>query len=224
MAGINGPKIVTNGLVLCLHAADRKSYPGSGTSWLDLSGNNNTGTLTNGPTFNSGNGGNIVFDGSNDIVTTSYKQSSTVFTWSVWFKTNVLSDGVYRNIMSIPSPNYILVLLNFNSANFGFWTSDSLGGESLSTPTLSTGVWYNIVFVREGNSITNGYKAYVNSRFYGSANTGTWSSTDVLSIGGRTDVSQYFNGNVSNILIYNRILSAVEILQNFNAQRGRFNI
>jgi len=217
-------KIVTDGLVLCLDAADTKSYPGSGTIWYDRTKNKNNGTLTNGPTFNSGNGGSIVFDGSNDIVTTSYKQSSTAFTWSIWFKTNVLSDGTYRNIMSIPSPNYILVLLNSNNSNFGFWTSDSLGGESLSTPTLSTGVWYNIVFIREGNSITNGYKAYVNSRFYGSANTGTWSSTDVLSIGGRTDVSQYLNGNVSNILIYNRILSAVEILQNFNAQRKRFNI
>ena len=63
-----GPKIVTNGLVLYLDAANKKSYPGSGTTWTDLSGNNNTGTLTNGPTFDSNNGGSIVFDGTNDYV------------------------------------------------------------------------------------------------------------------------------------------------------------
>lgn len=61
-----GPNIVRNGLVLCLDAASLRSYPGSGTTWNDLSGNNNNGTLTNGPTFNSENGGSIVFDGTND--------------------------------------------------------------------------------------------------------------------------------------------------------------
>jgi hypothetical protein len=71
MAISRGPKIVTNGLVLALDAADRNSYPRSGTSWLDLSGNNNTCTLTNGPTFSNTNGGNIVFDGTNDYVTRS---------------------------------------------------------------------------------------------------------------------------------------------------------
>ena len=224
MSGIVGNNIVRDGLVFVVDAADNKSYPGSGTIWYDRSGNGNNGTLTNGPTFNSANGGSIVFDGSNDIVLTSYKHSSGILSWSVWFKTNVLADGNYRNILSVPTPNYILMLLNNSSSNFGFWTSDGLGGTSLSTPTLSTGVWYNIVLVREGNSITNGYKTYVNSVFYGSANTGTWASTDTLSIGGRTDTTQYLNGNVSNVLIYNRALSASEILQNFTATRKRFNI
>jgi len=66
-----GPKIVTSGLVLALDAADKLSYRGSGTTWRDLSGNNNTGTLTNGPTFNAGNLGSIVFDGTNDYVNIS---------------------------------------------------------------------------------------------------------------------------------------------------------
>ena len=68
MATLYAPRIVTDGLVLCLDAGNRKSYPGSGTSWVDMSGNNNTGTLTNGPTFGGGNGGSIVFDGVNDFV------------------------------------------------------------------------------------------------------------------------------------------------------------
>ena len=67
MALHHSPRIVTSGLVLALDAADRNSYPGSGTTWTDLSGNANNGTLTNGPTFNSANGGSIVFDGTNDF-------------------------------------------------------------------------------------------------------------------------------------------------------------
>ena len=68
MAFNYSPKISTDGLVLCLDAANTKSYPGSGTVWSDLSRGGNNGTLTNGPTFNSGNGGSIVFDGVNDYV------------------------------------------------------------------------------------------------------------------------------------------------------------
>ena len=68
MATKYSPKIITNGLVLSLDAANNKSYPRSGTTWTDLSGNNNTGTLTNGPTFNAGNQGSIVFDGVDDYI------------------------------------------------------------------------------------------------------------------------------------------------------------
>ena len=71
MSGISGPKIITSGCVLSLDAADKLSYKGSGTSWYDLSGNSNTGTLTNGPTFSAGNQGNIVFDGVDDYLITA---------------------------------------------------------------------------------------------------------------------------------------------------------
>jgi len=219
----NGPKIVTNGLVLAFDAADRNSYPGSGTTWTDLTGNNNSGSLVNGPTFNSANGGSIVFDGTNDIVNTSYI-SSNAFTWSVWFKTNVVSSG-YKNIISIPTPNYILLLMDISTPNLGFWTSDGLSGQSLSTPTIAVNTWYNAVFVREGNSITNGYKTYVNSVSYGSANTGTWSASSTISLGGRTDDgTQFMNGNISQVSIYNRALTASEVQQNYNATKSRFNL
>jgi hypothetical protein len=81
------------------------------------------------------------------------------------------------------------------------------------------------VFVREGNSITNGYKTYVNSVSYGSANTGTWSASDTISLGGRTDDgSQFMNGNISQVSIYNRALTASEVQQNYNALKSRFNL
>jgi hypothetical protein len=215
--------IVQSGLVLNLDAGASTSYPGSGTTWTDLSGNGNNGTLTNGPTFSSANGGSIVFDGTNDIVNTSYV-SSNAFTWSVWFKTDVVSSS-FRNIISIRSPNYILLLLNSSTPNLGFWTSDTLtSGSSLSTPTISTNTWYNVVFVREGNSITGGYKAYLNGVLYGNANTGTWSTTDTLSFGGRVGDTQFLDGNIAQVSIYNRALTASEISQNFNILRGRFGI
>ena len=218
----SGPNGIESGLVLCLDAANRKSYSGSGNTWNDLSGSGFNGTLTNGPTFGSADGGSIVFDGTNDIVTTTYVSTNT-YTFSAWFKTNVVSSG-FRNIISIPTPNYSLVLLDDDTSNLGFWTNDALSGSALSTPTISTNTWYNVVFVREGNSITGGYKAYLNGILYGNANTGTWSTTASLSVGGRTDVSQPLNGNISQVLIYNRALSALEVSQNFNALRGRYGI
>ena len=89
MSLLHSPKIVTNGLVLCLDAANRKSYPGSGNIWRDLSGNGNNGTLTNGPTFSSANGGSIVFDGTDDIVLVNNSSSispSSAITVSAFFK------------------------------------------------------------------------------------------------------------------------------------------
>jgi hypothetical protein len=215
-------QLVTDGLVLALDVANTVSYPGSGTTWTDLSGNGRNGTLVNGVGYNGDNGGSLTFDGVNDIVNTTYVSPNT-YTFSAWFKTNVVSSG-YRNIISIPTPNYSLVLLDDNTPKLGFWTSDGLGGTSLSTPTISTNTWYNVVFVREGNSITGGYKAYLNSVLYGNANTGTWSTTANLSIGGRTDTSQFLNGNVSQVFIYNIALTASEIQQNYNATKSRFGL
>jgi hypothetical protein len=222
MAIYAGPDIVDNGLVLHLDAANPRSYPRTGTTWFDLSGMGNNGTLTNAPTFNSLNNGSIIFDGTDDIINTTYV-SSSVFTWSAWFKTDVVSSG-YRNIISIPFPNYMLMLLDISTPNLGFWTPDGLFGVNLSTPTIAINTWYNAVFVREGNSITGGYKAYVNAVLYGNANTGTWSSSSTLSLGGRTDSSQFLDGNIAQVSIYNRALTIIEIQQNFNALRGRFNL
>ena len=222
MAFAYSPKIVTDGLVFALDAANKKSYPGSGTTWSDLSGNGNNGTLVNGPTFDSGNGGSIVFDGTNDYISTQLT-CGTTFTWSVWFNTDVVSSG-YRNIIAIPSPNYMLMLLDDNTTSMGFWTPDGLGGGSLNMDSISSNTWYNAVFVREGNSITNGYKTYLNGVFKGQANTGTWSSSDYVWLGGRSGISQYLNGNISNVQIYTKALSSTEVTQNYNALKSRFGL
>ena len=216
------PTIIQDGLVVALDAANTKSYPGSGTTWFDISGNGNNGTLTNGPTFSSSNQGSIVFDGTDDIVTTSLSATLS-FTWSVWFKTNVLASG-YRNIISVPTGAYMLMLLDTSTNNMGFWSSDGMGGGSLGVNSLSTNTWYNAVLVREGDGISNGYKAYLNSVFKGSANTSTWTIANTISLGGRTDSGQYLNGNIALAQIYNTALTADQVLQNYNALRGRFGL
>ena len=92
MATKYSPKTVTDGLLLSFDAANTKSYPKSGTTWSDLSGNGNTGTLTNGPTFNSANGGSIVFDGVDDYVNVANASSlnSSAQTISVWYNATTI--------------------------------------------------------------------------------------------------------------------------------------
>lgn len=97
MAIGNSPSIITNNITLYLDAGNKRSYPGSGTSWTDLSEFKNNGILNNGPTFNELNSGSIVFDGSNDYVSTSYDLSwnnTNSVSISMFVKPNTLS-GVY---------------------------------------------------------------------------------------------------------------------------------
>ncbi len=99
MAGSSGPDLITNGLVLALDAADKNSYLGSGTSWYDLSGNGNTGALTNSPTFNSSNGGSIAFDGTNQCVVVNSNASIL----STRFIIAPHCSGVTRMFVAVPS-------------------------------------------------------------------------------------------------------------------------
>src|SRR6056300_758964 len=94
MAFAHSPKIVTDGLVLALDAGNPKSYPGSGTVWRGKSGNGNNGTLTNGPTFSSDNGGAIVFDGADDTVSIPHDSTIDFATNSFSLHTWVRTDQV----------------------------------------------------------------------------------------------------------------------------------
>ena len=95
MALSHSPRIVTNGLVLALDAANIKSYPGSGTTWTDLSGIGNNGTLTNGPTYSSANGGSLVFNGTDNYVSLPANSINTNadLTLNYWVKTPLPGSG-----------------------------------------------------------------------------------------------------------------------------------
>jgi hypothetical protein len=219
---IFGPDIVTNGLVLYLDAANKLSYPGTGTSWFDITGNGNTGTLTNGPTFNSSNAGSIVFDGTNDYVQTNYNAALTDFTACVWFKVPDSTNVGSARILDKSFINGFYLGKNY------LGTANSWGGgiRESSPPygryiTLTDGQWNYMSFIRSGttntiygNGITNTTSGTVSS---------TPLSTSNMRIGMEFSIiSGPFKGDISQVYIYNRALSASEVLQNYNAIKGRY--
>jgi hypothetical protein len=224
----HSPSIVTNGLVLALDAANIKSYSGSGTAWTDLSGNSNTGTLTNGPTFSSSNNGSIVFDGVNDYISASASSSfqfgTNNFTVSFWvyFNASPNNYALYDNLIlgGIGARNDAFVLLVNATGKLDVFTVGSFRG--VSSTTLVSKTWYNIVLTR-----TSGvWNYYFNGVLDSASFTNTVNLTSGGCIIGRiSDTSGYFiNGAISQVSIYNRALSATEISQNYNATRGRYNV
>jgi hypothetical protein len=218
-----GPKIVSSGLVLCLDAANKVSYPGSGTVWRDLSGNNNTGTLTNGPTFSGGNQGSIVFDGTNDYVDVGNKTIplNSGFTVDTWIKLN--SNNRQQGFFGINLyPSYItdFWMSTDNRMRFEFGISAISPPNVYSYQAFNTTSWYNVV-----GTVTNSLiSLYINGIFENSTGisyTITQISGDI-SIGSYNASAYYSSANISSNKIYNRTLSAAEVLQNYNATKGRF--
>jgi hypothetical protein len=212
-------KIVTSGLVLALDAADRNSYPGSGTTWNDVSGNGNNGTLINGPTFNSGNGGSIVFDGVDDYVSGPL---STINTWtiSLWY----LSKNISSTLVYYPFSCAALTGLGFGGTLDGstqnrWYFFDGTTVLSNSNTAVIINSWYNLVVTK----ISTSYSLYTNSNLSLSA-TGVDLACTQYNLGRRADGIWYINGNIAQASIYNRALSSQEVLQNYNAQKSRFNL
>ena len=228
MAIKHSPRIVTDGLVLYLDAANTKSYPGSGTTWTDISGKSNNGTLTNGPTFDSGNKGTIVFDGSNDYVSETSGLSDSLLQgdWSIsfWANFDVVNTGNSTNDKPLlqhgsSSTRNGLHLTNRRGIMlFGLYSDDMDSIQSLTADT-----WYNFVFTLNNTSYLK--QIYINglldaSGTGGGAYTGTGSNTR---IGGKVMFfGSYFDGNMSNVSAYNRVLTATEVKQNYDALKWRY--
>ena len=228
-----GPgNIVTSGLVLNLDAANPRSYPGVGTTWSDLSRSGNNGTLTNGPIFNSGNGGSIVFDGTNDNVqlgAASKYIAGNKITVSTWVKTNVVND--YRKIFvtvnqgtqTINGIYFSLGPNNDGGVNYGTYFG-------VKTTTLAAAIWPNNISITNFTNLVGTYDGtniflYVNGVLVAQqAQTGNIGTAGIARISGYDTGTEIWNGNVAQTLIYNRALSASEISQNFNATRARFAI
>ena len=218
-----------NGLVLCLDAGNVKSYPGSGTTWTDLSGGGNNGTLTNGPTYSSSNGGVIVFDGTDDYVNTSYTQPLSDFTVICWFKK---LDSIYW------SPIFGSEVWNNGSGYvFYFSTSNSLhivkGGTAVPEITANPsafGIISNFncyavtvnslgsasIFVNGSNAATANIT--LASQIQKPVIIGLRYSNDGLGIADRRNIQ------ISNFSFYNRALTSAEIQQNFNATKSRYGL
>ena len=236
MAFNYSPKIVTDGLVLCLDAGNPNSYPGSGNTWKDLSRGRNNGTLVNGPTFSGANGGSLVFDGVNDYnqhinLQNFINQDITISLWVNFTVLNGLTTYVFyhRPEKTTESLTYLYIYRN------SFWDNGQLsflcsyvttGGTTsnlqhyLSPGFLNEGQWYN--FTANYNSI--GYSNfYVNGQLIVSRSPQPDFSRWV-NINDSFMQSSRINGLSSSTQIYNRALTPTEVLQNYNATKGRFGL
>ena len=222
-----GVNIVTNGLVLYLDASNTKSYVSGSTIWNDVSRSGNNGTLVNGPTFNSGNGGSIVFDGSNDYVKppNSTILQLTNFTLSSWVRINVQNINQFIIDTSTSLANGLGYSYRIKTDNkIRFWAYDA-NNPLDSTTIISPNIWYNILVTY--NNTSKIQSIYINGVFNVSnthTNSFVVSTVTNLQIGGSLVLGGYINGNIAQTSIYNRELSPQEVLQNFNATRTRFGL
>jgi len=242
--------IVKDGLVFDIDAAKRDSYPGTGTAWNDISGFQNNGVLTNGPTFNNSNGGSIVFDGADDYVdsigtTSTFDYFCSIGTFSIgfWLNPNAINVRAFfiGNILTNTEKGWFIAV-EYGAAGYGNncirfqaagnATNTRLIAGSTNDSTVTTGWKHYFYTVTNGDYIGQWYINGVSSTTTtmvgtGNAVQGAYYSGPLartLNIGRANYTSTVLPlaGRISNTLVYNRQLSAAEVLQNYNATKGRY--
>ena len=226
-----GPKIVKEGLVIYLDSANVRSYVGSGTSALSLSGLGNTAILINGPTFSSSNGGQIVFDGTNDYIkfpaNSAYNLNNGSLTIEVFY--SIINPIIgERMILEHNTWNasglYQLTFANNNVYRYVFPEAWSLGQQLDYTDTnLELNKWTHIVATF--NTSTNTSRLYKNTQLIAERTDVTaelGNSTSDIFIFCRNGTGLFLAARLGHIKLYNRALTAQEILQNYNATKGRY--
>ena len=225
MAFIHSPKIITDGLILALDAANSKSYRSGSASWTDIV-STQTASLVNNYSFETGSAGaiNITSSGYFSFITSSAFntiQTNNSLTLSVWYKSNFINDfrevvGIYR-----ASGNNPFVIRQGNN-NVLFYDSTVGGVRTGTTIAVNppTGSWIHACATFGNNEI----RTYYNGQYQNiTATSGSLKAFDSNVFGSSVG---YFNfiGSMSNIQLYNRALSAQEVLQNYNATKGRFGL
>lgn len=218
--------IVTTNLVMNLDAGNTASYPGTGTTWTDLTGRGNNGTLTNGPTFDSGNGGSISFDATNDFVevasSSDFGFGTGDFTLEMWINATSLSN--YVHMFALPSQPTFVLKADVTTGKIYFYTNTSPTYNTYDlTPgwTLTTNSWYHVVWVRRSSV---GYP-YLNGTAYASKSGFTNNfSQDTLNIH-KGFGTEFTTCKIAIARIYKGTgLTTSEVQQNFNVDRARFGV
>jgi len=226
--------VVTSGLVLALDAGNLVSYGGTGTNWYDLTTNGNNGTLVNGPTYSTLNGGSIVFDGLDDTVSFSAITLGSTFTISQ----TLVASAAYNNIGYMPIGGgsvgggstfrgYVWFQTNDNSTNpigatvaISFKQDSEAGGFDFSLPTpIPQNTLFQYTLVKNGSTAY----FYINGNLIKTQSVDSFRNFTVRNLGWSYS-SYYMNKNLYNTQIYNRALSDMEVQQNFNANRGRYGL
>jgi hypothetical protein len=244
--------IVTSGLQLNLDAGNINSYPGTGTTWYDLSSNGNNGTLVSDPTFTSTNGGSFIFNGVDEFVrvvdsgffstasNSFFADTGYAWTVSAWFKFPVSPVGTRTGNASFTilgqsggvggGETLTLYVSSGTDSTYGtvpYYLMVGIRGTktTISTVPVNTGLWNQVVVTWNGTS----GRAYLNGDDRGATNIGavaiqTLQYFDIANTGDSGapgNSTQQFEGNISNVLVYNKALSAEEVTQNYTAQEGR---
>jgi hypothetical protein len=216
--------IVTNGLVLNLDAGQTASYPGTGTAWSDLSGNGNNGTLNGGVAYNSGNQGYLIFDNSNDYVSTTYQfpTGSLPKSFSVWFKPDTSTDRGWIISGGLNDLAQAFGLFQIGGMGQLFFHGNGAAADLTLNVVLNPAQWYNAAITYDGTTVS----AYINGQLDNSKNVALNTGGSTVVFGARQGFAaiEFFDGNISQALFYNRALSAAEIQQNFNCLRMRYGI
>lgn len=232
-AGANAEEdYVTNGLVLYYDAGKTASYPGTGTTWTDLV-SNTTATLQNGASFSSNNGGEIVFDGSNDYVQVSTNTSFSVSaaTFIVWLRLDDLNQASNAGLLYGRGTNYsppanglhlfsnterVAYTWNESSSTYNFNSGLAIPAQEMCMVAASVQTNFADLYLCRSSGTTS------------ARNTTNHPSTNLLNIEiGRDNWitnNRYLDGSIPIVQLYNRALSSTEINQNFQAFKERFGL
>jgi hypothetical protein len=227
----NNPPIITNGLILYLDAGSRQSYVSGSTTWRDLSGNLNSGSLTNTPTFNTSNQGILTFNGTNQYISLpdiNAAEGINTLTVSIWKKRNTLSNPTAgMGLISKYGGTNSWLLYERNSitrTQFNIYVGGGTTAYSAYDDSQSYDLnWHNIVGIYDGAKVIMYKDGILQSNSTAITGNITNTATNVL-IGTYQSTSDYFNGNIAQTQIYNRALSAQEVAQNYNALKSRFGL
>jgi hypothetical protein len=221
---------VTDSLVMNLNAGNTSSYPGSGTLWTDLSGQNNNATLVGGPTFSSSNGGVISFDGTDDggqwasggAITANLNTwyNDTTRTLQMWINFSNLNQGLLQSITSLGDDEVQYGFAIFNSR----WAMFSNSLYATVGNALSTNTWYFVTLLRTGQTSWTIYQGTTNignvTQFAGISSFGGDYQFQLMCNG----YGSHKQGTVGQVLFYSKVLSASEIENNYEATKSRFGL
>jgi hypothetical protein len=212
MGTYRGPNIVTDGLVLALDAGSTRSYPGSGTTWYDLSGNENNGTLS-AAAIGTTTSGTMTFNGTDTTISIPSPNLAS---------SNFTVIGVAKRT----SGTGRLISAGLNNWLLGHWGSFSRACYALGWITPSTGYDDTVdhIYCVTGDISGNTYTFYDNNVDYTPYPTAGTAGPNGFVLGKYFGGSEYGTGTITVLLAYNRVLTSAEITQNFEAAKGRFNI
>jgi len=245
MSVSNGPNVPTDDLQLYVDAGNPKSYPGSGTSWLDLSNSNTNGTFGGTPTHTASGGGYFSFDGSTDFITfgailegsgealSAGKTQNTVSyfarasSFSTYSDNHSIGNCVFGKASDSANDNYEI---GYNSAGqLEVYIDDQSNDSTIESAYFVYNAWHHVSIVYDASLSTAAVKFYVNGRLRLQTSTATYSGMDnaagsQVTIANNRSNRAWFTGDIGLLMVHGKALSAAEVSQVFQAHRSRYGI